>query len=110
MRWSLGAVFCLLLLGLGAFSQGSLKSEADFDPAIFLLPPAKSRGHAMWNFNLSTLNENSVVSGIEELAKLNYGGVFHRSGRWTDDRAISSLLEDVSDAEAERPGRRFSQR
>lgn len=80
MRWTLGAIFSLLLLGLAAFSQTSSKSEADFDPAIFLHPPAKYRGHAMWNFNLTTLNENGVVSGIEELAKLNYGGFFIEAG------------------------------
>jgi hypothetical protein len=38
------------------------------------------RGHAMWNFNLSTLNEASVVSGIQEMAKLNYGGFFIEAG------------------------------
>ena len=51
-----------------------------FDPAIFKAPPAMYRGHAMWNFNLSTLNEASVVSGIQEMAKLNYGGFFIEAG------------------------------
>jgi hypothetical protein len=32
---------------------------------------ARYRGHAMRNFNLTTLNEKDVVSGIQEMAKLN---------------------------------------
>ena len=34
----------------------------------------------MWNFPLNTLNEKYVVSGIEEMAKLNYGGFFIEAG------------------------------
>jgi hypothetical protein len=52
----------------------------EFDPAVFQAPPAQFRGHAMWNFNLSTLNEKDVISGIEEMAKLNYGGFFIEAG------------------------------
>jgi hypothetical protein len=51
-----------------------------FDPAIFKAPPAEYRGHAMWNFNLTSLNENAIVSGIQEMAKLNYGGFFIEAG------------------------------
>ncbi|HKE26457.1 MAG TPA: glycosyl hydrolase [Bryobacteraceae bacterium] len=51
-----------------------------FDPAIFKSPPAEYRGHAMWNFNLATLNDNAVISGIQEMAKLNYGGFFIEAG------------------------------
>jgi hypothetical protein len=47
----------------------------------------------MWNFSLSTLNEVSVISGIQEMARLNCGGFFiatggrtkqalDRAGRW----------------------------
>jgi hypothetical protein len=54
----------------------SLFAQNSFDPALFKAPPARYRGHAMWNFNLTTLNEKSIVSGIEEMAKLNYGGFF----------------------------------
>jgi len=34
----------------------------------------------MRNFNLTTLNEKDVVSGIQEMAKLNYGGFFIEAG------------------------------
>jgi hypothetical protein len=43
---------------------------ADFDPGVFKTPPAQYRGHAMWSFPLSTLNENYVTSGIDEMARL----------------------------------------
>ena len=46
----------VLFLATRAFGQ--------FDPAIFKSPPAQYRGHAMWSFPLSTLNEDYVVSGI----------------------------------------------
>ena len=54
----------------------AVSSAQSFDPAVFQSPPAEYRGHAMWSFNLSTLNENAIVTGIEEMAKLNYGGFF----------------------------------
>ena len=41
------------LVVAGAWAQ----SPAPFDPAIFKSPPAEYRGHAMWNFNLTTLND-----------------------------------------------------
>ena len=69
-RW---AMFVLPVAALLAQSNA-------FDPAIFKAPPAMYRGHAMWNFNLSTLNEASVISGIQEMAKLNYGGFFIEAG------------------------------
>jgi hypothetical protein len=61
-----------LSLSASAFAQ-SQPADANFDPAIFKAPPARYRGHAMWNFNLPTLNEKDVVSGIQEMARLNYG-------------------------------------
>lgn len=64
----------VLALGLSA------QNANPFDPAIFKAPPAEYRGHAMWNFNLSNLNEDAVVSGIQEMAKLNYGGFFIEAG------------------------------
>ena len=53
---------------------------AQFDPATFLSPPVQYRGHAMWSFPLSTLNESYITSGIDEMAKLNYGGFFIEPG------------------------------
>ena len=67
-----------LILCAAAFPQS--QPDADFDPAIFNAPPVRYRGHAMWNFNLTTLNEKDVVSGIQEMAKLNYGGFFIEAG------------------------------
>ena len=67
----------LLLL---AATPACLVAQSEFDPAIFRNPPARYRGHAMWNFNLTNLNENAVVSGIQEMAKLNYGGFFIEAG------------------------------
>ncbi len=51
-----------------------------FDPAIFKAPPAQFRGHAMWSFPLGNLNEKYIISGIAEMAKLNYGGFFIEAG------------------------------
>jgi len=65
---------CLLAVAAGAWAQ------REFDPAVFKAPPAKYRGHAMWNFNLATLNEKDIVSGIQEMARLNYGGFFIEAG------------------------------
>ena len=67
----------MVLLAAGLSAQNAANQ---FDPAIFKAPPAEYRGHAMWNFNLPTLNENAVVSGIQEMAKLNYGGFFIEAG------------------------------
>ena len=67
----------MVLLAAGLSAQ---TAAPQFDPAIFKAPPAEYRGHAMWNFNLPTLNENAVVSGIQEMAKLNYGGFFIEAG------------------------------
>src|SRR5690242_20889791 len=58
----------------------TLAAQTAFDPAIFKSPPAEYRGHAMWNFNLPTLNEKSVIAGIQDIAKLNYGGFFIEAG------------------------------
>ena len=67
----------MVLLAVGLSAQ---TAAPQFDPAIFKSPPAEYRGHAMWNFNLPTLNENAIVSGIQEMAKLNYGGFFIEAG------------------------------
>ena len=65
-----------------------------FDPAIFKAPPAMYRGHAMWNFNLSTLNEPSIVSGIQEMAKLNYGGFFIEAGGGQNNQGVGFLSDE----------------
>src|SRR5437868_434905 len=65
-------VVSLLFAGTLAFAQ--------FDAAVFKSPPAQYRGHAMWSFPLSNLSENYVVSGIREMARLNYGGFFIEAG------------------------------
>ena len=65
-----------------------------FDPAIFKAPPAMYRGHAMWNFNLSALNEPSIVSGIREMAKLNYGGFFIEAGGGQNNQGVAFLGDE----------------
>src|SRR5215475_11027428 len=89
----------------------SATAFAQFDPAVFKSPPAQYRGHAMWSFPLSTLNENYVISGIREMAKLNYGGFFIEAGGGpttglsdayiklfrrgqTDDRGVAFLSDE----------------
>src|ERR1700691_1947371 len=69
----------LLGLAAGAAQSGS-QPDGDFNPKIFEAPPAMYRGHAMWNFNLTTLNEHDVIAGIQDMAKLNYGGFFIEAG------------------------------
>jgi hypothetical protein len=66
----------------------------DFDPAVFQSPPAQYRGHAMWNFNLNTLNESDIVSGIQEMAKLNYGGFFIEAGGRPKGGKVDYLSDD----------------
>jgi hypothetical protein len=68
------AIFFLLAVPAGLLAQN------DFDAAVFQSPPAKYRGHAMWNFPLATLNEKDIVAGIDEMARLNYGGFFIEAG------------------------------
>jgi hypothetical protein len=71
--------FCFplaFLAALAALFAQSQPARSDFDPTVFKSPPAAYRGHAMWRFNLTTLNEKAVIEGIEEMAKLNYGGFF----------------------------------
>ncbi|HXS94990.1 MAG TPA: glycosyl hydrolase [Candidatus Limnocylindrales bacterium] len=65
-----------ILLALSAAAQPT----PAFDPATFKSPPAEYRGHAMWNFNLPTLNEKDIISGIQEMKRLNYGGFFIEAG------------------------------
>jgi alpha-L-rhamnosidase len=80
-----------LLLALPA----GVLAQSDFDSATFKSPPAKYRGHAMWNFNLSTLNEKDVISGIDEMAKLNYGGFFiEAGGRPQPGRGVPFLSDE----------------
>jgi len=87
----------LLTLALVLFAGVSVQSQTDanFDPAIFKAPPARYRGHAMWNFNLTTLNEKDVISGIQEIAKLNYGGFFiEAGGRPQPGRGVAFLSDE----------------
>ena len=67
------------ILGLAALLVSAAHAQ-QFDPKVFQSPPAQYRGHAMWNFNLATLNEKDIISGIEEMAHLNYGGFFIEAG------------------------------
>jgi len=84
------AIFTILMAaGLSAQPANA------FDSAIFKSPPAEYRGHAMWNFNLPTLNENAVISGIDEMAKLNYGGFFiEAGGRPQPGQGVAFLSDD----------------
>jgi hypothetical protein len=72
-RFRFVLALCAALLLSRADGQSTL---GEFDSAVFKSPPAKYRGHAMWRFNLTTLNEADIISGIQEMAKLNYGGFF----------------------------------
>src|SRR5262245_10909727 len=91
----------LLVVSASAIPQNQPPGDPSFDPAIFKAPPARYRGHAMWNFNLVTLNENDVVSGIQEMTRLNYGGFFIEAGgaaatgtrRAVPERRIFPLLQ-----------------
>jgi hypothetical protein len=78
-RWRF-AVTGLVVAALSSvafpFPQNQPSTDPAFDAAIFKSPPTAYRGHAMWNFNLTALNEKDVIAGIEEMAKLNYGGFF----------------------------------
>src|SRR5580698_122379 len=74
-------LFTVMLLALQTrTAQSAPQPDGDFNPKIFEAPPATYRGHAMWNFNLTTLNEHDIVAGIQEIAKLNYGGFFIEAG------------------------------
>jgi alpha-L-rhamnosidase len=79
LAFNLPVLAIALFVSASALAQ-SQPADANFDPAIFKAPPARYRGHAMWNFNLPTLNEKDVVSGIQEMARLNYGGFFIEAG------------------------------
>src|SRR5215510_7155170 len=68
------------LLALTLLALAPACAQTALDPAIFKAPPAAYRGHAMWSFPLNTLNEKYVVDGIQEMAKLNYGGFFIEAG------------------------------
>ena len=70
--------FSILLVSLWPCSAQPAASS--FDPAIFLRPPASYRGHAMWSFPLNALTDQYVISGIQEMARLNYGGFFIEAG------------------------------
>src|SRR5690349_900139 len=73
-RFAIGTFLLALLLA------PMLAQTTEFDPAVFKTPPSQYRGHAMWSFPLTTLNENYVISGIQEMARLNYGGFFIEPG------------------------------
>jgi hypothetical protein len=79
--------FLLAAAAAAAFGQ-------TLDPAIFKSPPATYRGHAMWNFNLNTLDENSVITGIQEMARLNYGGFFIEAGGQPQNGRGAEFLSD----------------
>src|ERR1700677_1833171 len=70
----------MLLARQGGAAQSAPQPDGDFNPKIFETPPAMYRGHAMWNFNLTTLNEHDIIAGIQDMAKLNYGGFFIEAG------------------------------
>jgi hypothetical protein len=70
----------ILMFLLAPLQAPLLAQTTDFDPAVFKAPPSQYRGHAMWSFPLTTLNENYVISGIQEMARLNYGGFFIEPG------------------------------
>ena len=82
LRQALRAVsFLAVSLILAVFpAHSQTPASADFDLNTFKAPPAKYRGQAMWNFNLTTLNEHDIIAGIQEMAKLNYGGFFIEAG------------------------------
>ncbi len=66
----------LLILFAAAVTALAQTAANNFDAAIFQSPPSAYRGHAMWSFPLNTVNDQYVVSGIREMARLNYGGFF----------------------------------
>ena len=92
LQQSIAAVRRLAMFLLPAAAL--LAQSNAFDPAIFKAPPAMYRGHAMWNFNLSTLNEPSIVSGIQEMAKLNYGGFFIEAGGGQNNQGVGFLSDE----------------
>jgi hypothetical protein len=84
-------------LAASALAQGQPSSDPNFDPTIFKTPPAKYRGHAMWNFNLVTLNEKDVIGGIQEMARLNFGGFFiEAGGRPQPGQGVPFLSDEYS--------------
>jgi hypothetical protein len=68
------------ILAISLLAVWPARAQTAFDPAIFKAPPAAYRGHAMWSFPLNTLNDKYVVDGIQEIARLNYGGFFIEAG------------------------------
>ncbi len=82
----------MVLLAAGLPAQNTANH---FDPAIFKAPPAEYRGHAMWDFNLATFDDNAVITGIREMAKLNYGGFFiEAGGRPQPGRGMAFLSDE----------------
>src|SRR5262249_10881609 len=51
-------------------------AESGFDYAIFKNPPAEYRGRAMWGYDLSTVTEAQIVSGVQDMAKQRFAGFF----------------------------------
>src|ERR1035437_8173247 len=63
---TLGSTTMLFTRTVVLFLLAAASWAQPFDPAIFQSPPAEYRGHAMWRFNLTNLNESAVVNGIQE--------------------------------------------
>src|ERR1039458_4613959 len=57
---------------LGAASGQNVLQELDY--ATFKDSPAAFRGTTMWGYDLSTVTEAKLVSGVQEQARKGYGG------------------------------------
>ncbi len=56
----------------------------------------------MWNFNLNTSNEKNVISGIDEMARLNFGGFFIEAGGRPQGGKVDSSTTNTSAATSSR--------
>jgi putative intracellular protease/amidase len=65
-----------VLLAAPLFVAALQGADSGFDYAIFKTPPAEYRGRAMWGYDLSTVTEAQIVSGVQEMAKQRFGGFF----------------------------------
>ena len=73
------AVFAAALFALPLSGAPPIHKFPDngFTYATFKNPPAEYRGRAMWGFDLSTVTEAEIVSGVQDLARKDwFGGVF----------------------------------
>jgi len=67
----------LLVIPLSGAPPIHQSPDDGFTYAAFKNPPAEYRGRAMWGFDLSTVTEAEVVSGVQELARKDrFGGLF----------------------------------